>query len=113
MGRGVYHPESSVCGAAIIDGSLPKSGGLVGVIRIAGQDTYDERPVSYGITISQGNASTWSYTTVKVNNPDMSKSDIRILDDSGIPASTGRVEFRVTGKWGTVANEGTSAAFAR
>ena len=43
----------------------------------------------------------------------MSKSDIRILDDSGIPASTGRVEFRVTGKWGTVANEGTSAAFAR
>jgi len=23
MGRGLYHPDSTVCGAAIIDGSMP------------------------------------------------------------------------------------------
>jgi hypothetical protein len=102
-----------VCGAGIIDGSIPKSGGLLGVIRLSGQKRYDERPQSYGIEIAQGNESSWSFTTVKVNNPDFSKSDVRILDDTGVPSFEGRVEFRVGGKWGSVSNDGTSGAFAR
>ena len=32
----------------------------------------------------------------------MSKSDIRILNNEGIPAAEGRVEFRVSGHWGSV-----------
>jgi hypothetical protein len=48
-----------------------------------------------------------------VNNPDFSKSDIRIMDNNGEPNFVGRVEFRVGGKWGTVGNEGTTKAFAR
>lgn len=113
LGRSVYHPDSSVCGAAIIDGSLPKSGGLVGIVRLSGQEKYEECKKSYGMVISQGSKSSWSFTTIKVNNPDFSKSDVRILDEDGIPSFEGRVEFRVGGKWGTVSNEGTSQAFAR
>jgi hypothetical protein len=63
--------------------------------------------------IAQGGASSWSFTTIRVNNPDFSKSDVRILNDEGVPSYEGRVEFRVSGSWGTVSNEGTTAAFAR
>jgi hypothetical protein len=38
IGRAVYSPESQVCAAGIVDGSIPKSGGLLGVIRISGQE---------------------------------------------------------------------------
>lgn len=36
LGRSVYHPESPVCASAIVDGSIPRSGGVVGIIRLAG-----------------------------------------------------------------------------
>jgi hypothetical protein len=108
MGRGVYHPDTTVCAAGIIDGSLPRSGGLLQINRISGADTYNERPISKGMTVSQGNKSSWSFTTFKVNNVDMSKSDVRILSDEGLPAAEGRVEFRVSGIWGSVANQGTT-----
>ena len=52
MGRGVYHPESTVCAAGIIDGSLPRSGGLLQINRISGASTYDERNKSKGMIIS-------------------------------------------------------------
>lgn len=58
--------------------------------------------------VTQGGESSWSFTTVRVNNPDFSKSDVRILNDEGVPHWEGRVEFRVSGKWGTVSSEGTS-----
>lgn len=85
----------------------------MGVIRLSGQNKYEKTTKSYGMTVAQGGASSWSFTTVKVNNPDFSKSDLRILDHNGEPSYEGRVEFRVTGSWGSVSNEGTSQAFAR
>jgi hypothetical protein len=42
-GRTVYSPESAVCASGIVDGSIPKSGGLMGVQRISGHDTYHSR----------------------------------------------------------------------
>jgi hypothetical protein len=66
-----------------------------------------------GMEVVQGNSSKWSFSTIKMNNPDFSKSDLRILDDKGEPSFEGRVEFRVDGKWGTVSNEGTTDSFAR
>lgn len=113
VGRGLYSPESQVCAAGIMDGSIPRSGGVMGVIRLAGQSSFDSANRSYGMQVVQGNASKWSFSTIKMNNPDFSKSDLRILDDKGEPSFEGRVEFRVDGKWGTVSNEGTSDSFAR
>ena len=34
-GRNAYQSTSSVCGAAIVDGSMPVIGGLIGVIRMS------------------------------------------------------------------------------
>jgi len=113
VGRTIYSPKSAVCAAAIMDGSIPKTGGLFGLIRTAGQPTYDEYKKVKGIAVNQGNEASWSFHTIKVNNPDFSKSDIRILDHEGYPDFEGRVEFRVNGKWGSVQYEGSNNVFAR
>jgi len=47
-------------------------------------------------------ASKKSFYTFKIDNVDMAAKDIRILNSDGIPAATGRVEFRVNGEWGSV-----------
>ena len=39
-GRDAYQSTSNVCGAAIVDGSMPVIGGLIGVIRMSGQNIY-------------------------------------------------------------------------
>ena len=113
LGRTVFHPQSTVCGAGIVDGSIPRSGGLMGVIRSPGQESYEAYVKTNGIVITKGGKSDWSFSTLRIESPDMAKSDIRILDDQGLPSWFGRVEFRVGGKWGTVSNDGTNKAFAR
>jgi len=51
---------------------------------------------------------------MKIQNPDFSKSDVRILDIHGQPSYHGRVEFRVGGRWGTVNRASdTNDLFAR
>ena len=42
IGRTIYSPKSVICAAGIVDGSIPKTGGLFGIIRVAGQPTYDD-----------------------------------------------------------------------
>jgi hypothetical protein len=36
IGRSIYHPKTSVCAAAIVDNSIPFSGGMLGIIRASG-----------------------------------------------------------------------------
>lgn len=85
----------------------------MGIVRLHGQKEYDDQYMTSGITITKGSESSWSFGTVRVNNIDFAKSDIRIIDHEGLPSYQGRVEFRVSGKWGTVDSQGTNAAFAR
>ena len=37
IGRNAYHPNTNLCAAAIIDNSIPITGGRVGIVRISGQ----------------------------------------------------------------------------
>jgi len=74
---------------------------------------FGKYPKVHNIAVNEGNQEPWAFHTIKINNPDMAKSDIRILNDEGIPDFIGRVEFRVSGKWGSVAFEGTSKTFGR
>lgn len=79
MGRGIHNPNSHVCGAAIADGSLPKSGGCIGVSRLTGLDGYAKALKTNGVKVDKGPGADWSFITFKVDNPDFAKSDIRIL----------------------------------
>tara|TARA_B110000503_G_C7038754_1_gene367294 strand:- start:297 stop:641 length:345 start_codon:yes stop_codon:yes gene_type:complete len=107
MGRGIHNPSSNICAAAIADGSMPKSGGCVAVAKMAGLSSYPSGKLSNGVKVTMGSSSPWSFITYKADNTDFSKSDIRILNYKGEPDYEGRVEFRVSGKWGTVNIKGS------
>lgn len=113
LGRSIFHPKSQICAAAIVEGSMPIVGGLISVIVLPGQKSYDMYPPVDGVVIGQAEEAAWSFSTLKVNNVDFSKSDVRILDSQGDPSAIGRVEFRVGGRWGTVSKVGTNKDFAR
>lgn len=36
IGRSLYSPKSLICAAGIVDGSIPKTGGLMALIRVSG-----------------------------------------------------------------------------
>jgi len=40
IGRGIHPPTSTICGSAIADGAMPKSGGCVGIGKVVGQGGY-------------------------------------------------------------------------
>ena len=103
----MHNPDSTICGAALADGSIPKSGGCVAIVKAKGLATYGKATVTNGIKVEMGSGSEWGFFTHKADNPDFSKSDIRILNHKGEPEFTGRVEFRLAGRWGTVNMKGT------
>jgi hypothetical protein len=113
QGRGIHPPTSTICGSAIVDGAMPKSGGCVGIGKLNGLSGYSKTKDTNGIKVETSGGADWSYVLFKVDNPDFAKSDIRILNDKGQPDYQGRLEFRVTGKWGTVNMKGTEQSSAR
>jgi len=79
IGRGIHPPTSTICGSAIADGAMPKSGGCVGIGKVVGQSGYAKAKDTNGIKIELGGDADWSFVLFKVDNPDFAKSDIRIL----------------------------------
>ena len=45
MGRGINNPSSTVCGAAIASGSLPKSGGCITIAKVHGLNSYPKSKI--------------------------------------------------------------------
>lgn len=79
LGRGIHPPTSTICGSAIADGAMPKSGGCVGIGKLNGQSGYSKAKDTNSIKIETASGAEWSYVVFKVDNPDFAKSDIRIL----------------------------------
>jgi len=63
MGRGIHSPVSTICGSAIADGSLPKSGGCVAIHKVKGLNSYPKSKISYGMKVETGSASAWGFIT--------------------------------------------------
>jgi hypothetical protein len=113
-GLGIHPEDAGICKSAIADGSLPISGGLVGVgtyVGIAGYEKFEGK--LNGMEVKKGKASMKSFSTIKVDNIDMCDLDMRIVDDKGQPAYMGRVEFRLDGRWGTICAKGIDQSAAR
>ena len=51
QGRGIHNPMSNVCAAAIADGSMPKSGGCIGLGKTNGLSAYAKAKLSNGVKI--------------------------------------------------------------
>lgn len=69
----------------MVDGSIPKSGGCVSISRVKGLGSYPKGAVTNGIKVEMGSGSAWGFITFKADNPDFSKSDVRILNHKGEP----------------------------
>ena len=98
---------------------MPFYGGIIGINKVFTPDGFDgaSSPIK-GITViksvpkmDNGKAS-FSFTTVKVDNVDLSGKNIRILNAKGSPDFRGRVEMRVAGVLQTLSATGTDNTFA-
>jgi hypothetical protein len=85
LGRGIHHPSSNICAAAIADGTIPKHGGCVAISRVAGLENYSKSKMSNGVKVTSGKDGSFSIITTKADSSDFSKSDIRILNHKGEP----------------------------
>ncbi|OCT64764.1 cochlin [Xenopus laevis] len=75
----VYAAVSSICGAALHRGVLPKNGGMINVHRLAGQQDY---PASYANEMQSKSLSMWT------SSFSVSKAVSRGLEVSGKPVAT-------------------------
>ena len=113
-GIGIHPEESSICRSAIIDKAVPPCGGLIGIGVAHGLTSYDASPDKLlGVQVETFKKSEKSFFTYKIDNVDFAETDIRILGADGLPAYTGRVEFRLDGYWGSVSSRGSSNSAAR
>jgi len=84
---------------------MPLFGGVIGIGIGQGLHYYEAGAAILGIEASKYDLSKRSFMTVKIDNVDMARLHLRLLDPQGNPASKGRVEMRLNGVWGTVCNK--------
>jgi len=73
---------------------MPFHGGVVGVGITPGLNTYSAGRTISGLRAVAFGASSKSFYTMKIDNVDMARSNIRIVNDDGLISSYGRVEVR-------------------
>lgn len=107
FGVGIHPQESSICKSAIVDKALPLTGGIIGLTIVDGLEYYDRAQPIFGMEISSHQKSMKSFFVNKVDNIDFIAFDYRIINHKGAPSSSGRLEFRSKGIWGSVCILGT------
>jgi len=99
-----------VCKSALVDNSMPLTGGVIGIVTGLGLKRYPGYDSRFGMEIVEWKTSLKSFHTFKIDNVSFAQKDIRIMDDLGFISFQGRVEFRVNGKWGSVCKRKISAS---
>jgi len=94
FGVGIHSADASICKSAIYDWSMPTIGGVIGVGITPGLGSYQKGKILFGIEAFIAGPSEKSFYTVKIDNYDMAELNMRIVDDKGLPAAKGRLEFR-------------------
>lgn len=105
FGLGIHPEEASICRSAIVDRSMPLTGGVIGIGVTHGLNDYQKAPNYADLEIRAHKVSKRSFFTYKVDNVDFMESDMRILDNKGFPSAVGRLEFRKNGIWGSVCSK--------
>ncbi|EPR62489.1 scavenger receptor cysteine-rich domain-containing protein [Toxoplasma gondii GT1] len=115
-GSSIHPMASSICAAAIHDGVLSPSGGEV-VVSVVGElpeytgsTLYPTGTVSTSFRSSPDipSASFFVYRTDSIDEVD---KDVRVVDAYGKLSSTGRLEIRRNGVWGSVCKQGDFTVF--
>ena len=104
-GTGIHPENSPICLSALVDQAISDYGGIIQISIFPGLEKYlsnkshKQNLIKVNPYIGHSNK---SYVVSKVDNVDLVEKDIRILDAKGNLSNTGRLEFRLNGKWGTV-----------
>nr|AAZ94422.1 SR1 [Toxoplasma gondii] len=115
LGSTIHPSISSVCAAAVNDGVLSPSGGEVVVAIVDSLPSYSG--LSYaGIDAGDFHRSPekaeFSYYVYQSDSIDAIEKDVRLVNEYGKLSSTGRLEVRRNGSWGTVCTKGDFARFS-
>lgn len=87
LGIGIHPEESSICKSAIYDQSMPWHGGVIGVGIQPGLQKYSKGRIISGLQAKPFGPSFKSFYTLKVDNIDMARENIRVVDNEGLIAS--------------------------
>ena len=105
-GLSIHPAESPICLSAIVDNAASLYGGIFSISLFSGYDKYElpqNTPSEIkSIKIKPYGPSKKSYVLAKIDNVDMVEKDLRILNSKGQLSSSGRLEIRYEGVWGTV-----------
>ena len=116
-GLGIHPAESPICFSAIVDNAMSLYGGIFSISIFSGYKKYEliqNAPEKiYGFEIKSFGASKKSYVLAKVDNVDIVKKDIRILNSKGELSSHGRLEMRYEGKWFPICLKGNDKESAK
>lgn len=115
FGLSIHPKKSPICLSAIVDKAMPPYGGLISISIFSGLDEYkvpkrfaNQLGNIYIKSYNEGN-SLKSYSIAKLDNIDMIDKDLRIVSWDGSLKSSGRLELRLRGEWGTVCNIGNNS----
>ncbi|CDU85206.1 LCCL domain-containing protein [Plasmodium yoelii] len=119
-GTSIHPASTSICAAAIYDGSLTESGGEIIVTITKGlnyyyamDQTYNNlKAIEFSTKGDESDKNNFSFYTYHLTSIDDIKSNIRIVDSFGKLSSLGRLEIRVNNKWGAVCKKGPNFAFS-
>jgi len=92
---------------------MPFHGGVIGIGITPGLSSYGAGRTISGLRAISFGSSSKSFYTMKIDNVDMARSNIRIVNDEGLISPTGRVELRSQGVWGSVCASGVEKSFVR
>ncbi|CBZ52664.1 hypothetical protein NCLIV_024520 [Neospora caninum Liverpool] len=115
-GSSIHPAASSICAAAIHDGVLSPSGGEV-VVSVVGEltDYTGSALKSTGTASSNFSSSpvnrSSSFFVYRTDSIDEVDKDVRVVDAYGKLSSTGRLEIRRNGVWGSVCKQGDFTVF--
>jgi hypothetical protein len=94
FGVGIHPAEASICKSAVYDWSISLIGGVIGIGITPGLSVYGKGKKLHGLEAFENGLSTKSFYTIKIDSYDMAESNMRIIDNKGLPAAAGRLEFR-------------------
>jgi len=80
MGVAIHPAASGICKSAIYDQSMPFHGGIIGVGITPGLKKYSSGRTIMGIKAIAFGESTKSFYTMKIDNVDMVRNNMRIVD---------------------------------
>ncbi|TRY52830.1 LH2/LCCL/SRCR domain containing protein [Cryptosporidium tyzzeri] len=111
-GTGIHAASSSICKSAVFDNILTPSGGELVLTIVPSLPKYFGGKGAYSIESSdffpKPGSEIFSFYTYLSDSIDFIQSEVRVVDSTGNLASSGRLEVRRNGIWGSVSLKGES-----